>query len=144
MESHRSDPVLLAAPSTLHDLLQPRLESMGMPVVLAASPEEALLIIRSQPLSGLMTTTEWSISHDGEHDRPAAFVKAAGEKMPVVFIIDWKKSGRRFFELRLDSELLQSEYVSVPFDWRGLVDAMRRLQGRVQNRTGPDDGQTAR
>jgi CheY-like chemotaxis protein len=120
-----SGPILLATDREWHNVVSEFLQQEGFSVLTASSREEALSIIQSQKLGGIVMVSDWAMA-DYESET-AGLMEAVKGKIPTVTLItesSRQQSGYRWFNEVFDPPL--HEYCTTPFGLDELLSFMQR------------------
>ncbi len=118
-------PILLAIDGEWHNVVSEFLRQKGFNVLTTSSPEEALSIIQSQRLSGIVMVSDWAMANC--EDETAGLMEVVKGKVPTVTLItesSRQQSGYRWF-----AEVFQPplhEYCTMPCDLDQLLAFMKR------------------
>jgi len=112
--------LLLAIPDAWRNILKVFLEQKGFAVLHVESPEEARLIIQTQPLCGLITVSEWGVTRDSKTPGLIGIIKG---KFPSITLIRQTESNDCFDEVYAPP---LHQYCTIPFGLEELDSAMQR------------------
>lgn len=117
--------ILLAIDGEWHNVVSEFLRQKGFNVLTASSPGEALSLIQSQKLGGIVLVSDWAMADD--KDEMAGLMETVKGKIPTVTLItesSRQRSGYRWFD-----EVFQPpfhEYCTMPCDLDALLSFMQR------------------
>ena len=124
-DKQQPQPILIAIPQEWQAQVHKFLEREGFKVLAASSREEALSLIRSQSLSGVVVSSDWAV--DDDDGKNIGLIEPIRGKIPTVTLItrqSFRDRGYSVYDAVYVPPLHQ--FCTVPFDLEELLLRMKR------------------
>jgi DNA-binding response OmpR family regulator len=125
VNKQQSRPILVAIPQEWQAQVHNFLENKGFSVLTASSREEALSLLQSQNLSGIVMSSDWEV--DDDEDKIIGLIERARGRIPTVTLItqqSFRDKGNSVYDAVYAPP--RHDVCTVPFDPEELLSRMRR------------------